>query len=547
MPNPFELYTDTDAAKRLPTLPAYAAELAAFLNGDLWRGSAGWIGELPADAEALISMGRGIVSENVLQELLTRHVAAFLGKEPRWALVATTQQTTPQPNDAAPPPLTVPPPIPGRPEPPAADPEITALEEALTAWWDKRGMLATLKDAATHRASVGRGPTVVFIPPGLLDEAGNPPPVATLEDALDLIHVDAREPATAYVYTDPATRLTAGIVQAQEERTRIVELSYRNGPNTVLKVWRNGTASAPLEANLGGYLFVHDTPIAPLMTPQLIQGQKSITLVLSQTMRNVNLAGHRQRDYINAQPPGEWVLSSEGAAGAQRWGDGTWRVFEPGAMLSGPGVTNYIQGNDIYDAQGQKIGVTNPNVSITEPVSVDHFQQTLDMFRYAMHGQAHQLHVFGSDQPLSGISREQARADFETRIAPDAAAADAQGRAVLTAVLGLAAKLLKRPDMFDGLRVDFSCVVNTGPLSTEEQAQIRENVAARLLSEETAMSRLGVDDVLAERARIDEDRMAAQARAPQIGNANGTTQGNPDRGTQLPDTNRSGNNQPSNG
>lgn len=509
MPNPFEAYNDTDAAKRLPTLPAYAAELAAFLAGDLWRGSDGWIGELPADADALASMGRGIVSENVLAELLTRHVAAFLGKEPRWALVATTQQTTP-------PPLTVPPPIPGRPEPPATDPEITALEEALTAWWDKRGMLATLKDAATHRASVGRGPTVVFIPPGLLDEAGNPPPVATLEDALDLIHVDAREPATAYVYTDPATRLTAGIVQAQEERTRIVELSYRNGPNTVLKVWRNGTASAPLEANLGGYLFVHDTPIAPLMTPQLIQGQKSITLALSQTMRNINLAGHRQRDYINAQPPGEWVLSSEGAAGAQRFGDGTWRVFEPGAMLSGPGVTNYIQGNDIYDDAGKKIGVTNPNVSITEPVSVAHFQQTLDMFRYAMHGQAHQLHVFGSDQPLSGISREQARADFETRIAPDAAAADAQGRAVLTAVLGLAAKLLNRPDMFDGLRVDFSCVVNTGPLSPEEQNQIRENVAAHLLSEETGMSQLGIDDVGAERARIDEDRMAAQARAPQI-------------------------------
>ena len=93
---------DADAAKRLPKLPAYAAELAAFLDGDLWRGSAGWIGELPADAEALISMGRGIVSENVLQELLTRHVAAFLGKEPRWGLVATTAGTTPQPADPMP-------------------------------------------------------------------------------------------------------------------------------------------------------------------------------------------------------------------------------------------------------------------------------------------------------------------------------------------------------------------------------------------------------------------------------------------------------------
>ena len=519
MPNPFELYTDTDAAKRLPKLPAYAAELAAFLDGDLWRGSAGWIGELPADAAALASMARGIVSENVLSELLTRHVAAFLGKEPRWGLVATTAGTTPQPADPMPPRMTVTalPATPARPEPPATDPEIAALEESLTAWWDKRGVLQTLKDAATHRASVGRGPTVVFIPPGLLDEKGTPPPVATLEDALDLIYVDAREPAEAYVYTDPTTRLQAGIVQAVEDKTNIVELSYREGANTVLKVWRDGMESPPLIANLGGYLFVHDTPIAPLMTPPLIQGQKSITLALSQTMRNVNLAGHRQRDYLNARPPGEWVESTQGAIGAQQFPDGRWYIFNPGEMLSGPNVTNYIQGNDIYNEQGQKIGITNPNVSITEPVSVDHFAQTLDMFRYAMHGQAHQLHVFGSDQPLSGISREQARADFETRVLPDAAATDAQGRAVLTAVLGLAARLMNTPDAFAGLRVDFSCVVNTGPLSTEEQAQIRENVAARLLSEETGMSRLGVDDVLAERARIDEDRMAAQARAPQIG------------------------------
>jgi hypothetical protein len=518
--SPFTAYTAKAATERLPALPPYAEELRAVLGGDLWRGGQGWIGELPTDPTALASMARGMVSENVLLELLVRHVAAILGKEPRWALTPTREAQAPASDGPQAPPDV---------QPPAedvVDTRIAQVDADLTAWWDKRHMQSVMQQAAAYRASLGRGPTYVFVPPGLQEEDGTIPPLSTLVDALEYIYVDARPPESAGVYTDPRSRLMLGVLTSTEEDgTTVTELTYYDllTGQTVLKVFRGDEEPQAFAANLGRYLFLHDRPIQPLLTSQLLQGQKSITLALSQTMRNVNLAGHRQRDYMNAQPPGEWAAASQGTPGAQKFPDGTYKVFQAAQLLQGPLVTNFIQGNDIYNEKGEKIGVTNPNVSIVDPISVDHFEKTYTMFRYAMHAQAHQLHIFGTEQAQSGISREQARADFETRLGPDAAAVDDQGRAVLTAVLGLAAALQGQPDLYADLRADFSCVINTGPLSPEEQNQIRLNVAARLASEETAMSQLGIDDVTAEQARIAADREAAMSRAPQIAPATGGT------------------------
>jgi hypothetical protein len=491
IPTPYATISATDALAKLPKRPAYATELQEMLAGDLWRNSQAWIGDLPTDRDALAAMARGIVSENVLAEILFRAVAAVLGKEPRWRL---TPREGERPADDTP-----------------EGQAITAIEQALTSWWDTRDIVSVLRAACTWRAGDGRGPLYALIPPGLRDDEGAIPRCETLADALEYLYVDARSPADAGVAIDTKTRLPLGMVTSDDD-TIGADLTYLDEERrTVLRVVRSGDDAPLFIVDMGGRLFVHDRPVAPLLTQQLIQTQKSITLTLSQMMRNINLAGHRQVDYINAEPPGEWVPSSAGASGAQRFPDGTYKVFTPATIKSGPSVQNFIQGNDIYDQDGKKIGVTNPNVNVVDPVDVAHFKTTYEVFRHSAHLQCHQAHVLmdASGAAISGISREQARADFGTSLGPLKTSMDDAGRWLIEVVLALAAHLMQRPDLFANYRVDFNCVINTGPLSPEEQQEIRENYAAKLISRETAISKLGIDDVQAEIDKIDAERQTA--------------------------------------
>jgi hypothetical protein len=529
-PSPFKDYTANDARKRLPARPDYAKEMDDFLSGDLWRSTEGWIGELPIEPVALIAMERGLVSENILTELLSRYVAGVLGKEPRWQLVAKTAPRKQETGRRRKPPVIgeqteeVPVPaekvalaIPPADEEPPPDARIESIEADLTARWDRLHLLSVLQQAATHRGVEGRGPLYLLIPPGLRDEQGRIPRCSTLAEALEYIHIDARPPAQAGVYTDPKTRMDVGIVIAEEEDgTCVVELTYKDEMGrTVLKVFRNEELPQVVAADLGGHLFLHDRACPPLLNKQLVQAQKSITLTLTQMMRNVNLAGHRQIDYINAEPPGDWVAATEEAVGAKQFPDGTWKKFVPERIATGPSVRNFIQGNDIYNERNEKIGVTTPHVNVMDPVDVENFARTYAIFRQSAHVQCHQAHVLlDTDAPVSGISREQARADFKMTLGPIKAAMDDAGRWLIESILALAAELMQTPGAYADLRCEFGCVLNTGPLSPAEQEQIRANVEAGLKSRETAMSELGVDDVLAETEKIEREREERQARAP---------------------------------
>lgn len=533
MRTPFRNISRSQAISKLPRRPDYARELDDFLAGDLWRSGDGWIGELPATEVAKVAMARGIVGENVLAEITGRAVGAVIGKEPRWKLVDAAEPRRPH-RRAGPPQLPslaadpTDPPALSTSDPPANVTANTAenaeaaarleIEDALTSWWDRRNLIAVLQQAAWHKASEGRGALYACIPPGLRDEQGRIPRCATLAEALEYIYVDARSPATAGVHIDRRSRLELGIVADVDERGRATaDVSYLDEQKqTVLEVLPPPEDAEPWVLDLGGYLFVHDSRCRPILTRQVVQDQKALTLTLSQLMRNVNLAGHRQIDYINAKPPGTWVPAQAGEHGAVRQADGTWARFVPAAMPSGPGVRNFIQGNEVYNDAGELVGYTNPNVSTVEPTDVSHFERTYTIFRTSALRQCNQAHVLGADAAQSGISREQARADFETSLGPLKTAMDDAGRWLLTVVLRIAASLMQQPEAFHDLRAEFDCVVNTGPLSPEEQNQIRANVKEKLISRERAMSLLGVDDVAAELERIDTETVIRQARAPQM-------------------------------
>ena len=77
----------------------------------------------------------------------------------------------------------------------------------------------------------------------------------------------------------------------------------------------------------------------------------------------------------------------------------------------------------------------------------------------------------------------------------------------------MAAFFAGQPGRYAGLRAVFDCRVDAGPLTSEEQGEIIRQYEAGLLDDETAMSRLGVDDVDAVKAKIAEMN---EARAPMV-------------------------------
>ncbi|MGL4622337.1 MAG: hypothetical protein ACRCZS_25305, partial [Chroococcidiopsis sp.] len=170
----------------------------------------------------------------------------------------------------------------------------------------------------------------------------------------------------------------------------------------------------------------------------------------------------------------------------------------------GPGRTSFIQGVPLTDEIGGLKGYTNPSVNYVEPVSPQTFIDTINAFVSAIYHQFSQSHLLGSDLQLSGVSREQARQDFETTLGEHsdivaAAIAGAYGSALM----------MLTQDSIDTYR-NLDIVVQlrlsaTSPLP-EELDRILKFQQAGLLSKATAMSLSGfVEDTDAELSLLSEE------------------------------------------
>lgn len=258
-----------------------------------------------------------------------------------------------------------------------------------------------------------------------------------------------------------------------------------------------------------------------LITEQIRSSQKSLNLALTMMMRNVNLAGNLERVIMNAERPKRKIRvpdSSQESGYREETIDSDW--------LTGPGVSNLLSGLLIRDNEGKIIGRANPNISYRDPVKIDTFTGTRAECRESIVGQAQQLHIMISgDSTVSGRSREQARAEYRGSLQDSKEPLDDAGRWLCESPLRIAAQFCNRVNDFASLRCDFDSRIEDGPVSPEERAANREDVAAKLLSPESAMSRNGVEDTDAEFARIAESEVKGTGIPPQPENpANGDSE-----------------------
>lgn len=489
-----------------------------FYSGNHWQDSKGWIGAKPlithGFSQVIAQIREGFVSENVIKEVVNRHVGGILGREPLWGFVPqkTVSQSAltrrkrfaklfrfllPDNQSQA-----------------QVDKFAQEADEALTVWWDQGQPRKKLKEALATCLNEEKVLLRLFVPRGLYKDR-TVPVQKSLTDALSILHLDVVTSDKGGVFTDPDTQKPFAVYFYERDEAKCVELSYVNDlGQTILQVLSDkpDLVVEPIAYDLQGRLWMYELSREALITEQIRSIQRSLNLSLTMMMRNVNLAGNLERAIMNAERPKQTVRIPDATQVT-----GFREEAINSDFLVGPGVTNFLTGLLIRNDAGEIVGRANPNISYRDPVPITTFVGTRKECREAIFSQAYQLHaLISGDATASGKSREQARAEYRNSLLDSKEPVDDGGRWICETPLRIAAQFCNRVNDFAGLRCDFDSRIEDGPVDTEERSANREDVKAGLMSKETAMSLNGRDDTDGEKARIAEDKAEAPAIAPII-------------------------------
>lgn len=481
MTTPYPSYTLTDAQAVLPDTPAWLIANAAYYAGDHWQQGNAWSGPIPPEGHALyqktlLEIKRAFTSKNAVAETTDRHRDAVIGVEPAWSLTPRrplAEGEGPTPDEQA---------------------LIDEAEAALTTWWDERGALDTLQEAVAVLLYAARSPLRLYVPSGLLEEREDGSmavPVGALEESLERIWFEAPDVRSCAVHTDDDTKAKIGVFLFEQEDVRKAELCYLDGGATVICIV-GGETEQESRLDLGGRLTIYEIDRALLITEQVRQSQNLLNLALTMLQRNVIQGGFLERTFFNTQMPGKYA--DDPTTGE--------RTFEPDPLHVGPGVTSFFAAIEYEDTDGKK-QFLNPSVVYRDPVTIDTFTGTRDHAYRNILEETRQLYaLLTGDAQASGESRKQALVDFEASLRKTKTQTERALRWLLETVLAMAAQFSGQPGRFAGLRVDAECRLDLGPVSAYDQESAIKLRDAGFISTETGMSRVGVDDVDAEKTRI---------------------------------------------
>lgn len=490
-----------------------AAENSSFYLGDHIQERSdfrGYIGERPPAGENygefMSRVKSAFVSRNCVKEFVDRHTNGGLGREPLWRFALKNVQKA----DAT----------------EAQKNTIAAVEDALTEIWNDREFLLLLQKTVTTALLEEKCVVRPYVLPKSRDARGNLIKAKTLSDALKMIRFEVVSADKAGVFEDEETFEDIGIYKFEDEKNKEkrAEITFVKNGITYLRTVDDrdltgikndlptlGGYISEAETfgaqtynlgDLGGRLFLYEFRREPLISEQVRSLQKCLNLDLTMMMRNINLAGFRQKTITNAQKPTANTKTVDGAGVAT-----TEKREVP--MRAGLLSVPFLNGLPIYgkDAANNQIivGYTNPNINIADPVAVDTFVSSLAVFYEAMLAEVYQLHVaIAGDAMASGKSRIEARAEFEKSLAKTKTALDALGRWLLEVSLRFAANLCGQKEFLD-LRCDFNSIIDAGTPDANERAQNIAEWQAGGISLQTMMSRNGIEDTDIELAKIQND------------------------------------------
>jgi len=493
-----------------------AIRATEFYEGNHWQWGDGFIGQLPPaslpGAESMkTAIKKAFVSENVIKEIVKTHVGGILGREPSWSFLVTEED-----------------------DPEGARKEFSKeTGNTLTRWWNDRRALKDFQKATRILICEGIVVRRLVFPRGRLTNGTGIPRPSSLLDALDFIYFETVPADQGMVYTDPETMRDLGIFLFDEldangdVKTHCAELSFLNDAgDTICKIVRDkGEPTTYQPYPLGKRLLVYEMTRDALITEQIQSNQRAVNLAHTQMIRNVNLAGHRQQTITNAVPPGpsseKPTITDDTVKVDSTPTPSTAKKF-PGTFKTGAGAVNFLMGMPIYNEDGIIVDYTDPGINISDPVSVETFERTIEREKQAIYAQAHQRHVLIVDKAdTSGRAREVARREYERSLKESKTEIDACGRWQLETTLRLAAFFIGESSRYLPLRADFNTLIDAGAPDPEQQQmalQMRQPGGMKnrpLISDETARGLSGIEDNAAEEARIDKESTLPEAKLPE--------------------------------
>lgn len=488
-----------------------AAVNKLFVDGDHWQDQDGWIGPMPAENESNAEtvweqIENGFISKNAINEILSRHADSVISQEPDWSLTVrrSLKENVPDPKN------------PGekvKEKPNEA--EQMLIDEgtaALVDWWDRRKILREIRRALRVALSGERACVRLYVPDGLAvaDASGVlVAPRGTLPESFERLFIQVIEPSRAAIEPDPDTQMDVGafvfsekpgLGNAVPEPQNLAELHYLDKQKRAVIRRVGDGVNERMTLDLNGRLAFHELELDPFITAPIRSNQKLLNMALTMLARNSVLGGFLERVMLNAVMPGTFVDDPDNEGK---------KIFQPSVYQTGAGASNVIMGAPIYgDSQDRTkvTGYTSPSIVYRDPVAVDTFIATKKEAYQNILEEAHQLFVLISgDATSSGESRKQAERDFQRSLRATVTAMNDMGRWLLEAALAMAAGFSGQAAAFKQLRAVFACNVDAEQLSSADIQDTINLKKEKIISTETAMARVRVDDPDAEMAKIEAE------------------------------------------
>lgn len=493
-----------------------------FYEGEHWQEGEGFPSLPPLYVEnreqIIQTIQKAFTSENVIGEIVERHLDGVIAREPDWNLVDMTADENNEKSD----------------EQTAKEKRLTETVNSLIEWWNSRNMLETLREALAMALTQEKCVIRAYVPPGFVDDSGNIQKQSNLADALKMIQFEVLPADVAGVFRDKERFEPFGVFVTGEDNDKKVELTFldENG-KTRLRVfeaqslldWSKKTFSQiaaymdpddseglpeiePL--NLKGNLLMFELSRQALIDEQSRSLQKQVNLTWTMSGKNIVTAGSRERYFINTQKPKGTTVSTSATEGSAK------RTVKGAELNVGGSSATFLGGQPIYQGEGEDkklVGYATADVVIVDPVESKTFHEQRAVAKLAMLGGARQSHIQLNDiAAVSGISKQEGRAEFEKSLKRSKGTLDPFGRWVLEVAMRFAAahttngsgkKAASLENEFENIRVDFNTIVDAGAADPEQTKQDREDVTEGLLSVETYHARRGIEDPDAEHERLE--------------------------------------------
>lgn len=514
-----------------------------FYGGDHWDDQYGYIGPLPSASDSIKSeivanirrmFGKGF--RNVYKECVDRAVDGLLSRTPSWKIsLAPSSSSKIESNSQkvlsdkltklskaldSPDALSSTSYFSGNET--DNEVEMKEIENALSILWTKLKIHSLLKELMRGRLVDGKSVVRIYIPRRFSKLESLT--ASDLIEATKYVRLEVVNYENGIVLDDDGDKLSIFEIEKEDlssvtnKKIKFVEISFTDEEDRTFIVTvdqvENFELSRPVELlptfaqdsellqkanqvssplDLDGEVLGYQIEGERYITNQFLQSNRALNLCLTLGSSSLVESGFNEMAILNAEIETEEVSDPSSPTGKKTIAK---------SLRRGGGVVQAFTGVSSIDENGKQTYQT-PQVIYKDPAPMTTFADGKSMYYAACLEEAKQLFALASSETnISAESRIQSRQDFLQAIMTYKSDLDELGSWLMTTLLKLMSNVCNKVDQFSEYRVVFDSKISVGKLSPEEITAVVSMYSASVVSKETTMVLLGIDDPELEKLMI---------------------------------------------